>query len=135
VSTLVSHAMRGVQEGFNWFGLKTGVEPRLVQGNLSVWFSKPSDGGFGGLGLKTIDSGFFLFEPQNRWRVWSEDAWHHREACVEMKRSPEGVGSVRCTKENLDIFTPEVYLGCVLHVRTFWIFARRIYIYIYIVLL
>lgn len=54
----------------------------------------------------------------------AENTWRHRKACVEAKQSRKGDVSVWGSSKNLAGFTPEEYLGCVLHVRAFWSFAK-----------
>ena len=62
--------------------------------------------------------------------AFAEGTWHHREACVEVKQSREDGVSVRWSDKKLDGFTPRGYLGCVLHLRAFWSFAKCLYIYV-----
>ena len=58
----------------------------------------------------------------------AEGRWRPRDTCVEVKRSREGDMSVRCSSKKLDGFTPKGYLGCVLHVKVLWSFAKSLYI-------
>ena len=52
-----------------------------------------------GLGLKTGDG-------LGAVKVRAEGTWHHREACVETKRSREGDVSIQCSYKKLDDFAP-----------------------------
>jgi len=56
--------------------------------------------------------------------VVMEGMCRHREASVEEKQNYEGSVSVRCSSKRVNIFTPEEYLGRVLHVRVFWLYRQ-----------
>ena len=88
--------------GFDRFDLKTGESVTScggMQEGLTGLASKPGKTGLTCLGLKTGDR-------LGAVMVQVEGTWHHREACVEAKRSREGDVSVRGSSKKMDEFAP-----------------------------
>jgi len=91
-------------------------------------------GRFAGLGLKTERRQIYRFGPQNQrgmrcgQTAVEEDTWHLHEACIKVKRSREGGVSVRWSSKNLDDFTPEGYLRCMLNGGRFGYWPGCLYI-------
>ncbi|CAO2150907.1 unnamed protein product [Urochloa humidicola] len=79
--TWCTEEQKHMEAGLSGLGLKT------TSGRAAAHWRE--DGyEFSGLGLKTGGASGGRTE-------YSEDAWRHREACVETKQSREGAGSVR----------------------------------------
>ena len=95
-------------------------------------------GRFTGLGLKIGHRQVYRFGPQNQASVglpvWSlkpgahlvrsdggeEGMLRHHGACVKTKKNPEDRASIRCSEKDLDGFTLEGDLGCMLNGMVFW---------------
>ena len=95
-------------------------------------------GRFTGLGLKIGHRQVYRFGPQNQASVglpvWSlkpgahlvrsdggeEGMLRHHGACAKTKKNPEDRASIRCSEKDLDGFTLEGYLGCMLNGMVFW---------------
>ena len=94
--------------------------PRTRRGHASA--SRTLCSGYAGHLARRL--GFCWFPTKTGGDGGSEDAWRHREACVEAKQSREDAGSVRCTRKNLDCFAPARVCIVVVVLGAFWSFGQ-----------
>ena len=52
----------------------------------------------------------------------------HHGACVKTKKNPEDRASIRCSEKDLDGFTLEGYLGCMLNGGRFSLLSGHLYL-------